>query len=400
MLVKDSRIKTDLTEESKLADYLAAYAGYGSFKGTFIADEPLDPQYSSKLYKINQQEVSAGKQINRGIENFVNKSNIVNKFHFGYTVLLGLGYQVYDENFVAGTTLYPEKSSQEYQNCLNAYKEYLRYYAQYYNPKMICFDYYVFDSECINGSLCSYWEYFENIKAVKEVAEEANLPFWACVQAGSNWNDGKTNMNASSTLNPGKQPTQAEMYWNVNTLLAFGAKGISYFPLVQPTYFAYGKDFDGDGVLDWNYDMNGLLGANGEPTVWYSRVKNTNKWIATVDEVLVNATNKRMLVEGNQAQEETGITSNLEDYAACKIKSIEQTNGVVIGHFDYQGKDAYYIVNYDRNDAQNITVTLDANKQYKLTKQLAAGETEVSDGQQKSITVDLIAGGAALIVIE
>ena len=57
-------------------------------------------------------------------------------------------------------------------------------------------------------------------------------------------------------------------------------------------------------------------------------------------------------------------------------------------------------MNYDMKNPQTVTVSLDAQKKYKLTRQLETSEATVSNGNDNRIAVDLIAGGAALIVIE
>ncbi len=47
-------------------------------------------------------------------------------------------------------------------------------------------------------------------------AQEANIPFWTFVQTCS-FNSGR------------RIPTEADILWQVNTALAYGAKGIQYF---------------------------------------------------------------------------------------------------------------------------------------------------------------------------
>ena len=56
--------------------------------------------------------------------------------------------------------------------------------------------------------------------------------------------------------------TEAQMQWNVNMNLAFGAKGIQYFPMIQPNPETY-PQFAGNALID----------VSGKKTVWYDYAK-------------------------------------------------------------------------------------------------------------------------------
>ena len=79
------------------------------------------------------------------------------------------------------------------------------------------------------------------------------------------------------------------------------------------------------------------------------------------------------------------------------LKSITATNGAVIGVFEYQGKTAFYVVNYDYDNAQDITITFDESQNYSvISTQLKEAVTETSGNSCK---LSLEAGGAAMVTI-
>ena len=329
-----------------LATKIAAYSMYQSFKGLTIADEPsaTDGSYGS----------------DKPLENYNALASSVNSYAnlTGYTNLLPLATD-------KGTS--------------TAYKNYLDEYCTTYNPKMLSFDDYPFNEDTsVTVKSCS--QYFENLAIVRSKALEYDIPFWTFVQAGKWYNDTSW---FSSDL------TEAQMKWSANMALAFGAKGIQYFPMVEPTDSS--TDFSG----------NGLISADGSTTTWYTYAQKINAQIAAVDDVLMESTSKGIMYDGTYAKsnvnncgvtilpsfnELTGVTSN-------DTSTIEY--GAVVGCFDYQGKTALYVVNYNTNGTNNVTLTFDAT--YSTQTITSSGVTTASGS---SLKVTLAAGEAALVVIE
>jgi len=275
----------------------------------------------------------------------------------------------------------------------NAYETYVEDYIESCKPKVLSTDFYVFNHE-ITGST---WEtidgYFDNLEVLRKNSVEHNLAFWNYIQAGSWFFEEER----EETKND--KPTEAQMYWNVNTSLAYGAKGILYFPLVQPYYFGYEHNsyFMLVHKYSYDYDRNGLIGADGNETPWYQGAKNANKQIQEVDEVLMHTTSKDVLAVGTTAQKETEKTATQEQLKLYGLESITATDGAVIGVFEYQGKTAFYVVNYDYNNAQDITITFDESQNYSvISTQLKEAHTKTSG---ESCKLSLVAGGAAMVTI-
>ena len=116
-----------------------------------------------------------------------------------------------------------------------------------------------------------------------------------------------------------------------------------------------------------------------------------------------------MLAIGTAARRDTQITKTT--YGTL-LTGVSADNGALIGVFEYQGKTALYVVNYDAYDAETtydilpqgdeaadeITLTFGSEKNFTIVSTQLA--TEAADGSGTSCTLTLNNGGAALILID
>lgn len=329
-----------------LAAKIAEYSKYESFKGITVADEPgLQGVYGSADGK---RDLSKYNKLASAINSYANLT--------GYINLFPLVSRLGDEA---------------------AYRSYLDEYCRTCNPKILSFDDYPFNDETVE----SCGAYFKNLAVVREKAMEYKIPFWTFVQAGQ-WNA------------PSSVPvlTEAGMRWNVNMNLAFGAKGIQYFPMIQPDPETYPE-----------YIGNALIDVNGNKTVWYSYAENINAQIMAVDDVLINSESCGIMTVGYYAglnTKDCGINIMDSYHEVTGISTSESepqglTYGAVAGCFDYNGRTAVYVVNYDVTNSERITLSLDNS--YKIQTISMEG---VKNESGSSVTVELAAGGAALILIQ
>lgn len=331
-------------DNAQYAEFLGRFSYHKSFKGLFVWDEPKASEmsnYAAKSTKANSY------------------SNI-----FGYTNLFPNGYSSTDQ---IGSD----------------YQAYLDEYCATYNPKMISWDHYVFRS---NSSLRDYSDvYFTNLSTIRNTAQREGIPFWGFLQLGDP--NGVNDTNKSNTITH----TASQTLWNANTQLAFGAKGIQYFPLVQPYDYAY---CNADGKM--YYDASGMISANGEKNKYYDYAVNVNRQIKAVDHILMNSDSKAILAT-ERAKTQTGIsaTSYGSISSVSNTKSGYYNYGVIIGCFDYNGREAYYVVNNDKSNATTVTLTL--NKTHNYTT-YTADATATASGSTYSAT--LAAGAAVLVVMD
>lgn len=357
--VTDSRINGNMTV-ANLAKRLAGYMQYQSFKGISIVDEPNTDTYN------NAKE---GEAVTNKLASYVPQATLLNRFNntLGYMNLLPLREGL-------------KKSDSTLEE---AYQTYIDEYLTT-NGKLLSWDYYVWDHNTIPNA------YFSNLSMMRKNAIEKQIPFWSYIQAGSNWNDEKKDLNPTTNTVPSK----AQLLWNVNTSLAYGAKGIQYFPLVQPAYFAYEKSDD-----KYDYDRNGLIGAGGNTNDWYDYAAEANTQIEAVDEYLMYASSEAVLAVGEAAQTDTGITTSTYNNV---IQSISADNGAVVGVFQYGKQKLLYVVNYDTTTEGEDTITLNFkdNMSYKVISKQQKAEGAVSNGSSTTLKLSLVNGGAALVIFD
>lgn len=320
------------------------YQDYPAFCGVYVVDEPGTSYF--------QAEVS----VQRNLPDYVPVFNNLKEL-----------------DIVGAGNLCPVWYDYEHE----AYNQYVEEYITTCNPPYVSFDYYVWDSARDQTG------YFYNIDVIRHYCNKYNVPFWSYIQAGSQWNDGGSKFDTDTYY-----PSEGQLHWSINTALATGAKGIEYFPVIQPYYFAWAesKEFD--------VQRNGLIGTWGNKTQWWYYAKNANAQVAAVDEVLMNAVNKGVLVSGKKATAHTeGREFVIEGTSFRELESIE--GSALVGCFNYQGKTALYVVNYETEYAQKVTLNLYDSYNMKIVQ-----NTETSRVNTNQLVLDMKPGTGVLVVFE
>ena len=350
-LVWDDRIRSNDRTVEEVDSYINEYSNYPSFAGIYMVDEPGAPYFRDHENGTN-------------IDEFVTISQNFNKLDvFYYGNLLGM---VLDDEFS--------------ESDVEAYEKYVREWIDTCHPKALMYDRYIYYAN--EGQKYSKL-YFTTMEVIRGAAEEAEIPFWVFIEAGQQWNDANNLFDSQ-----GYYPSKGEFYWNIGTTLAFGAKGIMYFPLLQPISFAYAK------TDRFDFQRNGLIGAWGNKTRWYHYAQAMNAQIAAVDQVLMNSVNKGVIASGEAALEDlSGSAYLMEGTAWRELTNV--TGDAMVGCFNYQGKTALYVVNYDTRYAQNIT--LDFADTYDIT---ITQDAETRHRSCDSLELTFPAGGSALVVFE
>ncbi len=328
---------------SELDDRISEYSHYPAFCGVYVIDEPTSPAYN------------VGPN-NPPISTFVD--TIHNLEELGVWAV-GALLPCYSENY------------------RKSYDAYVEEWLTTTDIKTLEYDYYPFDKTS------NMVDHFYNLSVIREKAEKYNLPFWVDIGAGGQWNDAMEHFDSAEYY-----PTEGEFTWNVNTSLAYGAKGISYFPIIQPYYFAYAES------QPYDFERNGLIGACGNKTRWWYYAKNVNAQIAAVDSVLMNAVNKGVIITSEQAKAENKDSSCIMEGTSWRELADVQGDAM-IGCFNYQGKSAYYVVNYDREYAQKITLQFYDKYDFSMTQ-----ETKTTKMHGNGVELTMRPGEGVLIVME
>ncbi len=181
-----------------------------------------------------------------------------------------------------------------------AFDDYIRQFFEEVKPRMLSITQYPYTSA--NTPKSNITSLMTNqLQVAREYSQEYKVPFWRMLQAGGQWNDAATWVD---TVEP--YPSEGELLFDVNMSLAYGAKSIQYFPLIQPQYFANQTG----GTYDFA-NRNGLIGADGNLTRWYYYAQRANKQVQAVDHVLMKANNEGVIVHGDDATRV--IVTNGED---------------------------------------------------------------------------------------
>lgn len=222
------------------------------------------------------------------------------------------------------------------------YDKYLNDYVNTVNPRFISYDFY---------APMGYFPiikntYFRQLTCFSEFANERKLPFW-----GFALSSGHSFYNGSFY----RAPTEADIYWQVNTLLAYGAKGVQYFCYQTPAPADKGE-------IEFYVGKGGsIINENGEKSEIFEYVKSMNNYIAFIDHLLMNST-------------KIGVMTH-EDAPACfifeepsesirEVSSLESKENILVTVFDYKGKTLYYCVNNSITD--DVTFTLNFKKKQNL----------------------------------
>lgn len=356
--VTDATALTAVEVAQKLGDY----SYYQSALGTHVIDEPVP---DSSIYDTSKK-LKYFQDISKTLNTYVNTNGFMTMRPEDATCFtLGTNYSEFWDTFIKNTT-----------------------------PQVLAFDDYPFNDNADEG-VGNATGYFTSLSIVRQKAIDNKLPFWAHVQAGGDFESG-------STATEGEIATEAETYWNVNTSLAYGAKGISWFTLMQfPEYVK--DDEDGTGATA----TSGLIAQNHTTTKFYTYAQNANKQIQAVDEVLMKASNKGVVAAGGTSSYAYTQTNGVDDSAIISTDTTEHltevtaddtTYGALVGCFDYKESEAYYVVNYDvtENDTQNITLKFDNAYNY-----YTVADGVKTEGLQGEIcTLNIPSGKAVLVVLE
>lgn len=208
------------------------------------------------------------------------------------------------------------------------YQNYLNEFVKQVNPSFLSYDNY-----CVVGDFPSIGNrYFENMKAVADKAQEAKIPFWT--------------FNLMTAHGGYRIPTEADVQWQINTSLAFGAKGIQYFCYQMP--FAEGEAGPNHG--------GSFITMEGKRTPQFEYGKKINQQIALMDEVLMNSTRLELnYLNGGPGDFAASGAKEKDNFR--EMSKVTSDGNLLMGCFDHQGKTAIYFVNNDLE--KPLTATAD-----------------------------------------
>ncbi|MBQ8295421.1 MAG: hypothetical protein IJX87_03195 [Clostridia bacterium] len=209
--------------------------------------------------------------------------------------------------------------------------------------------------------------YIENLQLVRDKMMDAKKPFWSFVQSGGYYDEDPNWF----------VPTKGGLTWNVTTSLAYGAKGIQYFPYAHPSEFE--KPESG---------IPSLIGRRGEKTDRWYYAKEINAHIKAVQHILMHSCQVCVVANGD---------------SPCPIPKTETAfrelialsgDDSLVGCFDHNGKTVLYVVNNSVDKSAEITLEFDDCYAYDVIQGVTA--TEMTG---KRITLQFAPGEGALVAL-
>jgi len=205
------------------------------------------------------------------------------------------------------------------------YWEYLEYYINTVNPTIISYDHYaLMENEPLRDG------YFSNLEAIRLASIKYKRPFWNVILSTAHFGY--------------REPTAADMRFQVFTTLAYGGKGISYF-----TYFAPRSS---------NCRMS-PIDQFGNRTLTWSYIQNVNLVVQTLAPILINLTSIGVYHIGDVPKGCLTLPGN------TLTRAVYGNGNFVLGEFVHtDGSNYIMLVNKDFNNSANFRLELnDPNSQ-------------------------------------
>lgn len=200
--------------ESQLSAAVADYAHHAALGAYFVGDEPPAPDFAACTAVVTQLRAE-------------------------------------DPTHRAYVNLLPEFIPPKHLGA-DSYRDYLEQFIGTVRPDLLSYDYYPFGYDA-EGAEKDRSTFFANLTLIREQALQHDLPFMLIVLAMPHARY--------------RDPTEAELRWQVFHALAFGARGVSYF--------AYWTPANVEGEDNMNFH-NGLI-EHGQPTLHYFQVAQLNR---------------------------------------------------------------------------------------------------------------------------
>ena len=253
----------------------------------------------------------------------------------------------------------------------STYEEYLQLYLTEVKPDLLCFDHYPLLSKTEITS-----DYFYNWAVIRRFALQAGISPWVFIQSVDFW--GNTGGH--------RRPEEAEIRWQVNASLAYGAKGVQYFTYWTPNLAPGASIQFGESLVS----RAGLL------TPLYDYAKRVNDYLKVVGKVLLPLTSERV-VHANERPLPRGARAFEADGYVTSVSG----SPVILGRFrDPAGGTERYLLVANRSFADaaetRLTLSNSVSEVYKLDSQTG---TLSPLAQKGSVLLRIAPGGARVYLL-
>ncbi|MEV5962047.1 hypothetical protein AB0L70_09805 [Kribbella sp. NPDC051952] len=242
---------------------------------------------------------------------------------------------------------------------------YYQSFVDVVKPSLISFDRYPLLSEGREDA-----NYFHNWAIVRDAALHGDIPSWVFIQ--------------TLACNNHREPTAAELLWQINISLAYGAKGIQYFTYWTPEA-ARGEGFG-----------PALITVDGRRTPRYAAARQINTtWLHQVGREL-----KPLVSESVGHANETPLPNGAVAFAPTDLVTSVTGSPVVVGTFRSRddGVDARWVLVANRSHHDRARATVAVNdKTVGSVGIFQPAHQNYASRRVAPIPLDLAPGAATLI---
>lgn len=216
------------------------------------------------------------------------------------------------------------------------YEQHVNQFIHQVKPKLFSFDHYPL------GNPGEKSDYFQNLELIRAEALAADIPFASVILATPH--DGY------------RDPNESEIHWQINTALAYGAKGIFYY-----TY----------GLYDSGY-RNGIVDANGNKTAKYFIAQRVNAGVMKLAPTLMKLKSTAVYHADPLPSGTVGLPLTAEVIGI-------QGGQLVIGEFVSDAGDRYImLVNRDIRQSATLTLTFRGRREIFEVSRVTGAESPVT----------------------
>ena len=286
------------------------YKNHPCFGGFFIQDEP-------QLYEF---------------KNIKKKRELFNKY---------IG-----DRYMFNVNLLPIDSYDNERHSDADYIDYVMNYIMMMNdPKYISYDFYGLDKEFPNIKE----NYFRNLSCISNLALDNSMAFYNFQLV--------TEHDVPSMGFNYRNPTFNEIFWEINTSIAYGAKGINYFCYQTPS-----NDSDEWGI--YSNKGGSFINLKGERTETYYYCQKINQYIRSIQSILMNS-NRVAMIKNESYKMTAKLYGNFVDNYK-DVSSMTTSDDALLSIFDYKKGQIYYLINTSIVDDANIKIDFKKKKSFKI----------------------------------
>ncbi len=212
-----------------------------------------------------------------------------------------------------------------------SYAEYLNRYLRTVRPPLLSFDHYPLLERGITP------DYFLNWAQARSFSLGLGVPLWGFVQSVG-FSQGR------GGLPRRRAPNQAELFWQINVALAYGAKGLQYFTYWTP---------EDDPRTRFG---SALVSREGRRTPLYGYAQNANRYLGVIGKALLRLASESVVHARTRRLPRGARAFRADGYVRSVVGS-----AVILGRFKDPATEAerhLFVANHSSANKANSRLTL------------------------------------------